>query len=72
MDLKLAYSAYLLTEAQKVVETRKELRVTQKQMAFECAVCEKTIQNFESFKHVTPYLVWAYKQVFKRMLKNKC
>jgi DNA-binding XRE family transcriptional regulator len=70
MDLKLKYDSYLLSETQSVVQMRKMLRIKQSNMAHLCGVSLKTIQNFEAFKILNPYLVFAYKQIIK--IKKLC
>lgn len=67
MSFRLKYDSYLLSETQSVVQIRKMLRIKQSAMAHYCDVSLKTIQNFESYKILNPYLVFAYKQVFKQL-----
>ena len=69
MSLKLKYETYLFSETQNVVIMRKKLLISQSIMAYKCEVSLKTIQNFEGYKISNPYLVFAYKQIFKEMNK---
>jgi DNA-binding XRE family transcriptional regulator len=70
MDLKLKYDSYLLSETQSVVQMRKMLRIKQSNMAHLCGVSLKTIQNFEAFKILNPFLVFAYKQIIREHGNN--
>jgi DNA-binding XRE family transcriptional regulator len=65
MKIKEKYNTMLLAQTQEVAIKRKELRITQEEMAFRCGVTMKTIQNFENYKFNNAYLVWAYNYYFE-------
>jgi DNA-binding XRE family transcriptional regulator len=67
MKIKEKYNTMLLSQTQEVAIKRKELRITQEEMAFRCGVTLRTIQNFENYKFNNPYLVWAYNHYFETL-----
>ena len=62
-NLKLEFEARLLGKAQELTELRKATNLSQSDMAFKCGVSRKTVERFETFKSINPYLCFAYQRV---------
>jgi DNA-binding XRE family transcriptional regulator len=67
MKIKEKYNTLILSQTQEVSLRRKELRITQEEMAFRCGVTLRTIQNFENYKFNNAYLIWAYNYHFETL-----
>ena len=57
------YELIFCSKVQKCIEIRKNLGITQSQIAFKLKKSLSTIQNFESFKCKDGFLIYAYKQL---------
>lgn len=68
-NLKLRYTANFCDIVQELVVKRRNLRVNQNTMAFKAGVSLKTIQNFENYKNMNYYLIFAYREILMEGLK---
>lgn len=59
-DIKTKFKIHLFEHVQILSLMRKNLHISQAQMAQYCGVSIKTIVNFENYKHNNPFLIFAY------------
>lgn len=62
-EIKANYELLFCGKVQDCVIKRKNLGVTQFQIAYKIGVSLATIQNFESYKCKNGYLIYAYKKL---------
>lgn len=60
------YELLFYGNVQDLVIMRKNLRISQEQMALKLNKSLKTIQNFEAYKCKDYFLIFAYKEIFKQ------
>lgn len=59
--MKQQYEIQALSRVQKLTQKRKNLHITQIELAFKFEVSLRTIQNFENYQSLNnAYLFWAY------------
>jgi len=69
-NLKLRYTENFCDIVQELVIKRKNLRINQNIIALKSGVSLKTIQNFESYKNMNYYLIFAYREILANKLIN--
>lgn len=67
-QIKANYEILFCGKVQDCVIKRKNLGVTQFQIAHKIGVSVATIQNFESYKSKNGYLIYAYNKILNTML----
>lgn len=65
-ELKSDYALFFYQKVQNVVIMRKNLRVTQAQMAFKTDKSLSTIQNFEKYDCMDYSLIFYYEQILNK------
>ena len=64
-DFKSSYATLFYIDVQQLVDIRKNMRITQSDIAFFSKVSLRTIQNFESYKSQNDYLRYVYTEILK-------
>lgn len=64
-DFKTIYLLRFYNQVQELVEKRKLLRVSQKEIARITEVSERKIQMFENYNCTDHYLLFCYQQILK-------
>lgn len=65
-EISFYYDVKFFSKVQELTERRKNLRVTQFQIAHKLDKSLKTIQNFEALKCKDYFLVFAYTKLLKK------
>ena len=66
-EIRIDYELNFCGKVQDYVIMRKNLRVTQFDMSCEIGVSLRTIQNFESYKCMDYFILYAYKRILNEL-----
>lgn len=64
-ELRFNYEIKFYSQVQNLVITRKNMRINQNTMSVKSGVSLRTIQNFENYRCLNAYLLYAYKKILK-------
>ena len=65
-DFKTKYTLKFYNKVQKLVEQRKELHISQTEIARVGEVSLRKVQMFENYNSLDYYMIWLYKQILKQ------